>query len=314
MKIIVLAGGEANRLWPLNAPPKQFSPLLGVETLFQKTLKRFLKQYPAEDFVIVTQKKFLEMAILQAVEIEPALESRVIAEDKGQNTAPAILFALDWLDKREETPDLFLVTPSDHLIAPEQLLLEKITFAETFALEGSHILFGIFPTHPHTGYGYILCNTESEISPVDCFIEKPSLTKAKALLEEGSVLWNSGIFLFHRKTFLCANSPTSIDHALLEHAQNLKVIPLAISWSDVGSWDEVYEVFGKDAEKNVHIGNVIDINSKNCLVYGGKRLIATVDLEDLHIIDTDEALLITKKGSGQKVAKFSAMALSKTAK
>ena len=137
----------------LKHPPKQFSYFIGAETLFQKTLRRFLKAYPPEDFVIVTGAPFLHLAQAQAKEVHESLENRIIAENEARNTAPAILYALEWLQQRGELTETFLVTPSDHLVAPESEFLNKLPLGES---AGSHVLFGIFPTHPHTGYGYIV--------------------------------------------------------------------------------------------------------------------------------------------------------------
>ncbi|MBS0628718.1 MAG: mannose-1-phosphate guanylyltransferase [Verrucomicrobia bacterium] len=302
MKIIVLAGGSGKRLWPLVHPPKQFSTFIGAETLFQKTLRRFLKAYPPEDFVIVTGVSFLELAKAQAKEVHPFLEDQIIAENEPRNTAPAILFALEWLKERGELGERFLVTPSDHLVAPESYFLEKVALGEAV---DSHVLFGIFPTQAHTGYGYIVCDPSKELTPVERFVEKPPAELAQSLLEKGNCLWNMGVFIF--QTNLILDQPleqTSIDYALLESAQNLKVIPLHLNWSDLGSWDSVYEVFRKDNNQNVVRGDVTTINSKNCLIQGNKKAIAAIDLEDLIVIDGEEGLLIAKRGSSEKVRNF----------
>ncbi|NGX37241.1 MAG: Mannose-1-phosphate guanylyltransferase RfbM [Chlamydiae bacterium] len=320
MKIIILAGGLGTRLWPHSQSPKQFSITEGGHSLLQKTLLRFLKHCNPEDLVIVTQDHFLQEAITQAKEIEESLEKRVIAEPEKKNTAPATLFALKWMEKQGETPSTFLVSPSDHLISPESLFLEKIQEAQQLSLERHHILFGAFPTHPHPGYGYITCDPEKNISDVESFIEKPILSKAQSLLETGKCLWNTGIVLFHRETFfkdLKQHQPEmfeayetdtfraypnlSLDHAFHEHFNHLKVIPLPLSWSDVGSWEGIYEAFEKDAHQNVKIGNIVDLQTKGCFILGDKRKIAAIDLEDLIIVDTKEALLIAKRGSTQKI-------------
>lgn len=333
MKIIVLAGGSGSRLWPLDHPPKQFSHFIGEHTLFQKTLLRFLKAYQPKDFVIVTRDPFLNYARNQASEINKELGERVILEKEAKNTAPALLFALKWLEERGELDDYFVVTPSDHLIAPESLFLDKIKLAEKAAVDHFHVLFGIFPTHPHTGYGYVLCDPSHDISPVQSFVEKPPLELAQNLLDSGNCLWNMGVFLFQTKTFfndLQNHQPEmalafeagdfqslgslSIDHALLEHSQKLKIIPLHLSWSDVGSWDSVYDLFRKDDDQNVKMGEVIAINSKNCLIIGETKPIAAIDLEDLIIVDGEEGILIAKRGSSEQVRHCSERALSNTCK
>jgi len=325
MKIILLAGGSGNRLWPLSRPSfaKQFLKFGGEESLLQKTVQRFLKKYPSEDLVILTQKEMIDQVKKEVIEIDPGLASRVIAEPSRRNTAPAILFALKWLDERQELGETFLVAPCDHLIAPEELFLEKVAEAQNESLQNSHIAFGVYPNHPHTGYGYIECEPGKAISKAFSFLEKPSLPKAKQLLRQGNCLWNCGIFLFHTEQFFADISEhqpemdlafqtdlksgyntlpsLSIDYALVEHTRHLKVVSLHLSWSDVGSWDSVYEMLDKDEVGNATIGNGVHLHTKNSLFMGTKRLIASADVEDLLVIDSEDALLITKRGSSQKV-------------
>jgi len=325
MKILLLAGGSGNRLWPLSRPdfPKQFLKIEDKLSLLQKTVARFLKNYAPEDLVILTQSELKTQVQVEVGELSPLLQERVIVEPSRKNTAPAILYALKWLEENGELSDTFLVAPCDHLISPEQTFLEKVEEARAWAKKGSHITFGIFPTHPHTGYGYIECAPEKEISSVHSFIEKPSLPKAKSLLMQGDTLWNAGIFLFNTaqffddlKTFqpemaagyahsleeaFSTFNPLSIDYALVEHSKHLKVIPLSLSWSDVGSWDAIYDTLPKDERGNATSGNVVEVETKNCLLYGGKRLIGAAGIEDLLVIDSEDALLITKKGASDQL-------------
>lgn len=325
MKIIILAGGSGNRLWPLSRPsfPKQFLKFGQEHSLLEKTLLRFLREFSPQDLVLITQKEMFDHVKSGAAKISPELTKRIIIEPEARNTAPAILFALKWLEEKGELDDCFLVAPSDHLISPEEEFLEKVKLGEKIALQGHHITFGVYPTHPHTGYGYIQYSGDKEVSSVDCFIEKPSLTKAQSLLAGGHCLWNAGIFIFHTSHFLSelqeyqpamatafahnleksyAHLPSlSIDYAFIEYSENLKVIPLQLSWSDVGSWDNVFDALATENEVNVKTGNVLDVDTSNCLIFGEKRLVATLDVEDLIIVDTEDAVLVAKRGSSQKI-------------
>lgn len=318
MKIILLAGGLGTRLWPL--PAKQFLGFGGEYSLLQRTLLRFLKKYSSQDLVIVTLESFFDLARQQIEEICPSLKERIIAEKEGKNTAAAILFALKWLEHEGEAFTSFLISPTDHLISPESVLLEKIEMAKKLE-KRQHFLFGVFPTSPHVGYGYIECDFEHPLSKVTRFIEKPPLSLAEKFLQSGNFLWHTGICLFQKDLFFeelkqhqiemanCyveGNFDTcpflSIDHAFLEHSQFLSVLSLPLSWSDIGSWDGLYDSLEKDRNENVKIGEVSDFNTQNCLIFSQKKLTVTFDVKDLIIVDTEHALLIAKRGSSQQIS------------
>lgn len=306
MNIIILAGGSGTRLWPESreSTPKQFLRLFGEKSLLQQTIERFLLGFSISDLLIVTQEDLLPLTLQQLAEIEPTLRERVVVEPERKNTMPALLFALDWLKSKGELQERFLIAPSDHLISPAPLFLEKLK--EASAIQGHHVLFGVVPTVPHTGYGYI----EASGNDVLRFIEKPNVQKAQELLLKENCFWNAGIFLFDTERFLSEwgerETPAlSIDHAYLEEARELKVIPLSLSWSDVGSWDGVFLEKESDREGNSLEGSVEQIGSKGCMVLGKKRHIGLIDVEDLIVVDSDDALLIAKKGSTQKVRSLS---------
>lgn len=306
MKILILAGGRGLRLWPFTDPPKQFTLYDGEHTLLQKTIFRFLKTFSPENLVILTQEVFLPLVQKQVFHISPKIQ--MILESKARNTAPALMQALHTFKE-----DVFFVAPSDHFIAPESLFLEKIQSAEKHLDSASGILFGIYPTSPHTGFGYIQCDPQASISPVTQFIEKPSLPKAKEFLEDGNWLWNSGMLLLHKKAFfqeleerhpeyLLGNCPcVSIDVAFLESFKRLKVVPLSLSWSDIGTWDAVYDFHKKDSQNNVCIGDVELLEVQNSLVFSSEYPLKAIDLENILIVASKTGILVTKRGSSQKV-------------
>ncbi|MBS0604820.1 MAG: mannose-1-phosphate guanylyltransferase/mannose-6-phosphate isomerase [Verrucomicrobia bacterium] len=332
MKYVILAGGSGTRLWPFsrNSFPKQFLHFGDGESLLQKTVKRFYPSVKPTDILIVTNQAYFHLVKNQLCAIDPGFEKQIIIEPERKNTAPAICLAVKYLQEvlgvgKEEC---ILVSSSDHIISPEKVFLAALNKAEEMAQKGHHVIFGIRPNKPETGYGYIKAEEteDSAVRKVEQFVEKPDYPTAQKYLLSGEYLWNSGIFLFQIESFLneiaafcpaiasCASGSfkefvsrfsempdVSVDCALMERSQNTMVMPLDVSWSDVGSWDSVYDLLDKDKNQNVKVGNVIDIDTKNCLIMGDKRLISTIGLEDLLIIETEDALFIGKKGESQKV-------------
>ncbi|MDR1451527.1 MAG: mannose-1-phosphate guanylyltransferase/mannose-6-phosphate isomerase [Helicobacteraceae bacterium] len=325
MTAVILCGGSGTRLFPISRElmPKQFVSLFGNESLFQKTLKRNAPLCDKTLIVCNAEHYFLALDQLDAINKKV---DRVLIEPVGRNTAPAIALAAFALPK-EET---LLVAPSDHLIDDERLYGEAVTAAEEFAKEGYLVVFGVKPTYPETGYGYI----EAQGSVVKAFKEKPNLAQAQELISKSETYWNGGLFCFSAGAYLDAlakHAPNlfaqceaafkaakidgatiritpdqmsaieaiSVDYAVMEKTERIRVVLCAAKWSDMGSFESLYNELPKDDCGNV--GEALYIDSKRNLVVGNSRQITAIDCEDMMIVDTIDALLVAKKGGGQKV-------------
>jgi mannose-1-phosphate guanylyltransferase len=318
---IILCGGSGTRLWPISRKlmPKQFLKLFNDKSLFQLTVERNSKVCNKQ--IIVSNQEQYFLALDQLAEIEQN-NSQYLLEPVGRNTAPAIALACMAVDKEE----IVLITPSDHLIQKEVEYQKVLKKAKELAKQNFLVTFGIEPTSAETGYGYIEANHDDVLN----FHEKPNLEKAKEYLKKGNYYWNSGMFCFkagvfleelkkytpeiyetskiafdHKKiqhsTFRIQHSymesipSESIDYAIMEKSKIVKVVSSNIAWSDVGSFDAlISEIKSKEA---------IEIESKNNFYYSDAKdkVIATVGLEDFIVVDTKDALLISKKGKTQKV-------------
>ena len=327
MQVVILCGGSGTRLWPISRSlyPKQFCRLFEDQSLFHKTLER--NSPLSSSFSVVINQEQYFMGLDQLEEKKLSQQSSFILEPTGRNTAPAIALAALHADPDE----ILLVVPSDHLIEDQKAYEVAVHKARELALEGNLVTFGIKARYPETGYGYIEANGWD----VTSFKEKPDRATAESYLKAGNFYWNSGMFCFQAKTFLnelkayapdiyasCKSafeksgksSPLrigledmkairseSIDYAVMEKSKVVKVVPADIGWSDLGSFDSLYDALPKDPSGNTKSEKSIHLGSKNNLVIGGKRLISTIDVEDLMIIDTQDAIVISKKGSTQKV-------------
>lgn len=325
---LVLCGGSGTRLWPLSRSlyPKQFIKLFNNRSLFQLTILR--NKDLVEKFIFVTNESHYFLALDQIEELGLSLDkTEFILEPMGKNTAPAVAFGC-FLTNPEE---IVLISSADHHINPTNNYYDGIDKAKQLAQLDFIVTFGIKPTSPNTGYGYI----KSKGFEVEEFREKPDLETAKKYIEDGSYYWNSGIFCFKSQTYLnelklyesdifdsskvafdyvknCTPirikeqhmskiESKSIDYAVAEKSKKLKMVAFDIEWSDLGSFDSLYDVLEKDENGNTK-NNAILINSKdNLIIEENNRTIGAIDIENLIIVDTADALLVSKKGSGQKV-------------
>lgn len=328
MKNIILCGGSGTRLWPISRTlmPKQFVKLFDDKSLFQLTVERNAAVCTSQFIVSNTEQYFLALDQLDELKKNNA---NYLLEPIGRNTAPAIALACMALMEDE----IVLVTPSDHLIKDELEYKKVLSIAQELAMQDYLVTFGITPTFAETGFGYI----EAADEDVKAFHEKPDANTAEKYFKAGNYYWNSGMFCFKARVFLdelkkyspeiyeaskkafenaskdaltrvkhedMMNIPEdSIDYAVMERSSKVKVIASDIGWSDVGSFDSLYEELPKDDQGNTLNENHVSIDSQNNLIYGNTRKIATIDIENMIIVDTGDALLISKKGSSQKVKK-----------
>lgn len=327
MQVVILCGGSGTRLWPISRTlyPKQFVKLFQDESLFQKTVTRNAKL--ASSFSVVINQDQYFMGLDQLDDLKLNLKSTFILEPIGRNTAPAIAMAALACNPEE----ILLVVPSDHLIEKQAAYEATVNKARELAQNDRLVTFGIKPGYAETGYGYI----EANGLEVKSFKEKPDAATAETYVKAGNYFWNSGMFCFKAKVFLAelkkyapdvyeeslktfnnarrdqairlqmedmkSIRSESIDYAVMEKSQLVNVVPADIGWSDLGSFDSLYEALPKDQEGNTLSENTIHLGSKNNLVISHNRLISTIDVEDLMIVDTSDALVIAKKGSTQKV-------------
>ncbi len=330
--VVILAGGSGTRFWPQSrqAHPKQFLDITGNGSLLQETIRRFKSKVSGRNILIVTNKAYKKTIAAQVKDFKVPNEN-ILLEPEGKNTAPAICWAASFIQKRNQEA-IMGVFPSDHLILNQKKFLQMMDEATTLAEQEYLVTFGIVPNRPETGYGYIKTQKQKvgrkNINKVVQFTEKPSPVKAKEFVKKG-YFWNSGMFVWKTAVLLKAFETylpvvykllgekssasyinkvwsklpnISIDYGILEKAKNAVAIPAkGLEWSDLGSWESLSEVLKKDKEGNILRGNVISHACKNSLVWSQKRIVATVGLEDIVIIDTPDALLVCRKDLSQNV-------------
>ncbi len=336
---VILSGGTGTRLWPLSRAehPKQFLSLTSENSLLQETLLRFRSnsfELPlilcnsAHRFTVAEQIKDINVNILD-----------IILERYGRNTAPAATIAAMFLSKID-TEALILLLPSDHRIASQNALETAINTALPAAKEGHIVTFGVRPSRPETGYGYILHKDEIGFAPgcfiIQRFIEKPDLKKAEEMINNEICSWNSGIFLFKASTYLkeikrlqpaislaCKRSldnatrdlgflrldeesfkkcpKISIDYAIMERTNKAAIVPVDMGWNDIGSWSELWAISDKDSGGNVIKGDVFVEDTTGSYIKTYNKMVATVGLKDMVVVDTGDTVLVAPKNRAQDV-------------
>lgn len=343
MKItaLIMAGGRGERFWPRSrkSQPKQFLSLTeDGKTMIQLTVERILPLVAIEDIYIVTNREYRLLVCEQLPTLPP---ENILCEPFGRNTAPCIgLGAVSMSLKYEEA--VMLVLPADHMIRYNSIFLSTLREAcETAQMGENLVTIGITPDYPEVGYGYIKFHPEQAVNHayiVERFVEKPSLELAKEYIAANEYLWNSGMFIWKLTTILnniqkympdmyeglikIRDSihtpeendvlerefkkflPESIDYGIMEKAQNIYILPGSFGWDDVGSWLAVERIRKSNELGNVVSGNIITIDTKNCIIEGTRKLIAAVGMENIIVVDTDDATLICNKNSTGDIKKI----------
>ena len=337
---LIMAGGRGERFWPKSRKrmPKQFLSLTDDgKTMIQHTVERILPMVDVEDIYIVTNRDYKPLVQEQLPYIP---QENILCEPVGRNTAPCIGLGAVHIARKYEDAVMF-VLPSDHLIKYNTIFQKTLADAADVAEQGENLVtLGITPDYPETGYGYIKFNPEETLGrafAVDRFVEKPDLETAKGYLATEQYLWNSGMFIWKVSTILKnlekylpetytglqkiqqaigtedersvlehefeAFRSESIDYGIMEKAQNIYILSGSFGWDDVGSWLAVERIRQSNEFGNVITGNAITVDTKNTIIQGDKKLIATVGIENLIVVDTEDALLICEKDSAGNIKK-----------
>ena len=331
---VLLSGGSGTRLWPLSreAYPKQFLALAGDDTMLQATWRRVADLADAAPIVVAGEEhRFLVAEQLRQI---GAPTPAILLEPIGRNTAPAIAAAALQALRDGEDP-LLLVLPSDHVVRDADAFRAAVRAAMPAAEQGALVTFGIMPDAPETGFGYIEAERGEGVQRVLRFVEKPDAVTAQTYLDAGGYYWNSGMFLLRASRYLeelrkfradivggaqaafdaaqrdgdfirldkaafAACPADSIDYAVMEKTDAAMVLPVDIGWNDVGSWSALWEVSEQDGDGNAHHGDVISIDSRNSYAYA-RRMVALVGVDDLVVVETDDAVLVARKDRVQQV-------------
>ncbi|HVV27193.1 MAG TPA: mannose-1-phosphate guanylyltransferase/mannose-6-phosphate isomerase [Rhizomicrobium sp.] len=339
---VILSGGSGSRLWPLSrkALPKQLLSLTGASTMIQQTMGRVRGAGFAAPVVISNQEhRFLIAEQLRAAGIRNA---RIVLEPAGRNTAPAAAVAA--LRVMEDDPEgLILLMPSDHVILDNKAFEKAVAAAARAARLGALVTFGIRPSGPETGYGYIKAGRALDgaagAMALERFVEKPDRATAESYLAAGDYFWNSGLFLFQARTFLAemerlqpsmlafcrdaldhahrdmdfirlgepaflACPADSIDYAVMEKTANAAVVPVEMGWNDLGSWQSLWDISARNADGNAVLGDVLTEKARNSYIRSEGPLVAAVGVEDLVVVATKDAVLVSHRGHCQDVKKI----------
>ena len=336
---VILSGGSGTRLWPLSRRmhPKQLLPLVNDTTMLQDTIIRLTGSPDIDHAVIICNDDYRFMVAEQVKETDIST-NEIILEPAGRNTAPAIALAAFNAIRDGDDPVL-LVLPADHVIADVETFQAALQIGKQQSEAGKLVTFGVVPDMPETGFGYIKAQAAGEgdsCYAVDQFVEKPDADTAAAYIADGHYYWNSGMFMFRASTYLDAlqqHAPgifsacraaldaavrdadfirvdreafeqcpsNSIDYAVMENVDNAVVIPVDIGWSDVGSWSALHDVGEVDSEGNTLIGDVKSGLTSNSYIRANDRLVVTLGVDNMIVVDTDDALLVANRDNVQEI-------------
>lgn len=333
---VIMAGGQGTRFWPRsrNKRPKQLLDIVGSESMIQQTVGRIRPIIPEERIFIVSNEIHVEEL---KNHIPNVPQHNIVVEPLGKNTAPAIGLTSLYI-RRLDPEAVSVVLPSDHLVEKEEIFWDTVKTAGNLAGKGEYLItLGMKVTSPETGYGYIHMGNliYDRIYKVEAFVEKPSKEKAEEFMRKGEYLWNSGIFVWRvdlilrmieeyipdlfrglmeidkvigtskeKRTIKSVYSElegVSVDFGILEKSKNVTVIPSDFGWNDLGSWTALDSIFKKGPQGNVEQGKHVSIDTTNTLVYSPRKLIATIGIKDLIIVETEDALLVCHKDRAQDV-------------
>ncbi len=330
---VLLAGGSGTRLWPVSRQlyPKQIVKFIGDDSLIQSTIKRLTPALDPENIRIVCGKAHFQLISRQMEEIGIRPDKKIICEPCGRNTAPAILLAMLYILKQEEDAVL-CIFPADHVIRNTDNFHEKVRSAVELANMGYIVTFGIKPHYPETGYGYIEGTGQitDQAHFIKRFVEKPDMETAKKYIDAGTFFWNSGMFTFKASVMikeLKIHHPEllekmnrlditedvvpqeayerlpniSIDYAIMEKTDKGALVPSDFGWSDIGSWKSLYDFLPKDQSNNVVGGDVMVNDTRNCLIMGHERLIATNSINNMVVVETPDSVFVSNLDNSRNV-------------
>lgn len=342
MKCVIMAGGKGTRLWPLSRrdKPKQFQCLVSDKTMLQETFLRLRKKFAIEDIFISTNLEYVSEVEREILELP---KENIIGEPQARGTASSMALVAAIIAAEDEDA-IIAHFPADHLIKNPELLLEAVSKAEEFLKDNKDyiVTFGIKPTAPETGFGYIERDQtlakfgEIEVQQVKKFVEKPDMMTAQRYIDSGDFYWNAGMYVWRVKAIIekiqkyipdtynrlmliketvgkekfletvLEQYPEmeniTIEYGVIENEIDVAVIPLDLQWSDVGSWSSLKDTLVEDTKSHFVKGEHIDFGSENLLVYGSKKLITTVGLKDLVIVDTEDAILICDRHKSSMIS------------
>jgi mannose-1-phosphate guanylyltransferase/mannose-6-phosphate isomerase len=334
---VILCGGSGTRLWPASRErhPKQFLPLINNFSLLQNTALRALRVSgaKAKNLVTVTHTALAPQVRTQLSAVDPAAVQHILSEPLARNTSAAIAYAAAYIERTFGKEAIVWVLPSDHHIGDENEMIAAFQEALHIAQKDYLVTFGIRPTRAETGYGYVQLGqplSRNTVYHAEAFVEKPDAPTAARYMSAGNYLWNSGMFLFAVEALLseyknlapehlnkaymamdCATHSTAADHnyyaaipelpfdkVIMEKSSRVAIVPCDPAWSDIGSWESLWEIGQKDSDGNVIEGNAVCKDTRDCLIHAQKRLVTCAGVKNIVVVDTGDAVLIANRSDG----------------